>query len=491
MLFSTFWLGVLGTWLSKALAFIVMIAIIAFVHELGHYAVAKLSGVKVYEFALGFGQKLWSRKWGDTEYALRWIPLGAFVRPAGMNPDEDQAEGEPELGDRSFAVKNFWVKQAILAAGAFGNMVFAAAVFAAVLYLSGIQSSNIEVKDTVAGMPADKAGIQAGDVVASMDGKAINDHQEGISYIYTRADQPLKVAVLRYEKQPPLILGGPDLGLAGELSISSAGVRLEVLSVEAGKAAEKAGLQAGSVITEVAGKSVTDFATAADVLAALRLGPTPLTWLRPRSLEFTVVPQRQPNGRGLIGITSLPHYFGARVPVGLGESLARGTRRTADGVVMIYQQALVLLWTSLGKMQVPKEVGGPLKIASEIARGVDMGWVYLLQLTAFLSLAIGVFNLLPIPALDGGRMFVLAVKAILEQTYRLIRPKADSHVVIGPRGEEMLHLAGFAFLLFLLVVVSWKDVREMTSDDGLRTSAPATATSTPPATAPAAVPAGK
>ncbi|MBI3891505.1 MAG: RIP metalloprotease RseP [Candidatus Wallbacteria bacterium] len=486
MLFATLTLAAVAAFLGKALAFIVMIAVIAFVHELGHYVIAKLCGVKVYEFALGFGQKVWSRKWGETEYSLRWIPLGAFVRPAGMNPDEDEAEVEnlEELKGRSFAEKNFFAKQAILAAGAGGNMVFAAAVFAGVLFVSGIQNSNIEIKEAMADRPAAQAGLRGGDIISALDGTPVVDHQHGINYIYSHPDTPLKIEVLRFEDRPPITLAGPDPGLVGELAVSATGVRLEVLSVDPGKAADKAGLQAGMVITAIGGKQVSDLGTAKDGLDLMRQGPKPLTVLAPKRLTFTVVPARQPDGRGLIGITSLPHSFGARIAVGFNEAVTRGIKRTAEGVFMIYRQALTLLWTSLGKMEVPKEVGGPLKIASEIGRGVDLGLIYLLQLTAFLSLAIGVFNLLPIPALDGGRMFVLAVKTALELGHRLVQPRADSHEVLGPRGEEVLHFMGFVFLVFLLVVVSWKDVREMTSGDSPATKPGAPAAITP-TTAPA------
>lgn len=485
MLIATAWLTVLATYVGKALAFVVMIALIAFVHELGHYLVAKLCGVKVYEFSLGIGHKIWGRKWGETEYSLRWIPIGAFVRPAGMNPDEDEAEGESDLKGRSFAEKTFVAKQAILAAGAGGNMIFAAALFSGLLYFTGIQSSNIEIKDALPDKPAAQAGLRGGDIIVALGGTPVTDHQQGISTIFEHAEKPLTVDVLRFEKRPAITLGGPDTGLKGELAITSTGVRFEILAVDPGKSADQAGLKPGWVITEVGGKNINDFGTAEDVVAAASQAPVPLTVLEGKPLSFTVTPARQADGKGRIGITSLPHTFGARVPVEFSEAVRRGVKRTAEGVVMIYQQALGLLVTSFGKMEVPKEVGGPLKIASEIARGVDLGMTYLLQLTAFLSLAIGVFNLLPIPALDGGRMFVLAIKWLLELAHRVVRPKAESHEVLGPRGEEVLHFMGFVFLIFLLVVVSWKDVREMTGSTTDAAPSPASAPATPPATAPA------
>lgn len=487
MLFSMITLASVAAFIGKALAFIVMIALIAFVHEMGHFLIAKLCGVKVYEFALGFGHKIWSRTWGETEYSLRWLPLGAFVRPAGMNPDEDEAEGEnlEELKGRSFAEKNFFAKQAILAAGAGGNMVFAAAVFAGVFFGSGIQNSNIEIKEAIADRPAAQAGLKGGDIIAAIDGNPVTDHQAGINYIYSHPGTSIRIEVQRFEERPSVTLSGPDPGLTGELVVMAGGVRLEVLGVEPGKAADKAGIAAGMLISTIGGKALGEVASAQEAIDRLRQGPAPIGVLAPRRLTFDVVPAPQADGRGLIGITSLPHAYGARIAVPLGEAIARGTKRTADGVVMIYRQALVLLWTSLGKMEVPKEVGGPLKIASEIARGVDLGLVYLLHLTAFLSLAIGVFNLLPIPALDGGRMFVLAVKTVLELGHRLVQPKAESHEVLGPRGEEVLHFMGFVFLLFVLVVVSFKDVREMSGSSDVPAPTPAAATPTTTAPAPA------
>ncbi len=480
MLVGTFWLGVLASWISKALAFIVMIAIIAFVHEMGHHLIAKMSGVKVYEFSLGFGHKIWGRQWGETEYTLRWIPLGAFVRPAGMNPDEDEAEGESDLKGRSFGEKNFFIKQAILAGGAAGNILFAALVFTAYFHIQGLQSSNILVSVASPGKPAATAGVLKGDIITALDGKALTSHRDGIKYINAHAGEPVKVEVLRYSPAPDVTLQGPDIGLEGTLSISPLGAQFEIAKIEPGMGADKAGLVIGDLIASVGDKRIDTFRSLEDLMKSLRQGPAPLKIKKPSRLVLTVVPEAQASGVGLIGIGVHEHLFGPRKPIQFSEAVKKGFRHTIDGVFMIYQQAVGLLVTSIGKMTVPKEVGGPLMIASEIARGVDIGWIYLLRLTGLLSLAIGVFNLLPIPALDGGRMFVLLIKTILELGHLVLRPRAESHEVIGARGEEVLHFMGFVFLIFLIIVVSWKDVRQMMGDDG--NPMPAASTSTPATT---------
>lgn len=213
------------TVLTAIVAFILVFGAIVFVHELGHFLAAKAVGVRPFEFAIGFGPALWSRRWGETIYYLRVIPLGGYVRLLGMDPMEEEGgagdkhkQNPEDLDDpRSFARKPLWARLFIIAAGPLMNFVFAALLFMAL-------AATIEVPLTVyrvePGSPAAEAGIEAGDVLLSVAGEKVDDPRDVNRIVNPRPGVPMEVRLRRDGQErtltvTPRVLHGSDVALLG------------------------------------------------------------------------------------------------------------------------------------------------------------------------------------------------------------------------------------------------------------------------------------
>jgi regulator of sigma E protease len=176
------------------LSFIVVLGILIFVHEFGHFIVARRLGVGVTKFSFGFGPKLFGVKRGETEYLLSAIPLGGYVKLIGENEGE---EVPPELRERSFHHKPVWVKMAVVAAGPLGNLLFAVLVFW-VVFLGGVPSLTTRIGDVVPDSPASKAGVQKGDTVIRVEGVAVSSWEELAERIRSGAPgKPLRLTLKR------------------------------------------------------------------------------------------------------------------------------------------------------------------------------------------------------------------------------------------------------------------------------------------------------
>ncbi|MDA8097832.1 MAG: RIP metalloprotease RseP [Desulforudis sp.] len=337
--------------MTTAVAAIVIFGILIFIHELGHFLVAKRAGILVHEFALGFGPKLFGFKRDGTEYALRLVPLGGFVRMAGMDPREEDVERH-----QSFQYKPLWQRMAVIFAGPFMNFVLAAVLFAAIFMFSGYPVASTTVQDVLPDRPAEDAGIETGDRIVAVDGRQIGSWNELVAEINANEGAPL------------------------------------VFTVE-------------------------------------RDGVT---------RDITITPERV-DDRVLIGIAPQP----VLERVGPVKAVTAGVEYTL--------RVTALIVTILGQIitnQAPLDVGGPVRIVSEIGLAAEQGVIMLLQLAAFLSINLGLFNLFPIPALDGSRLMFLAWEGITR------RP-------INPEKENMFHLVGFALLLMLIVVITYNDILQL------------------------------
>jgi len=376
-------------WLVTALALLVIIGIIATSHEFGHYIVSKAVGVRVDEFALGLGStKLWKRKIGETEYSVRTIPLGAFVKPAGMDPEE---EYEIDPGERSFARKGLLAKLAILVAGSVANVILTIVIVSSLYWLVGDRSSTIRVEKVMLGRPAAEAGIRRGDIFLSINGEKIADYIKGIDVIGRNAGKEIIISV----KRPR--------------DVDSADTEYDIIDV-------------------------------------------------------AVVPALCDDEVGRIGIRAAGHYIEEDFrPMTFVAAVSKGVTTSIEYVFKMYKLTLTMFQKAFLSLEVPEQIGGPARIASTIHDAVkdavrprDLLW-----LTAWLSMSIGVFNLLPIPALDGGRIFILLLDGFLRLLCLIIGKPVPKGQVISTRVEEYIHLLGFVFLIFMLVAVTWKDIKEI------------------------------
>ncbi len=191
----------MGFFLYYIVPFIIVLGVLIFFHELGHFLVAKSSGVKVLKFALGFGPKLVSKKIGDTEYSIRYFPLGGFVKMLGEDEGDEEAKNlPPEEAKKSFENQPVYKRMAIVAAGPFFNLILAFLLFSGLFLISGQHVIIPEIGQVTKGMPAQKAGLQKGDIVVSIDGKAVNTWSEMKDIVQPSAGKSLKITIQRGDR---------------------------------------------------------------------------------------------------------------------------------------------------------------------------------------------------------------------------------------------------------------------------------------------------
>jgi len=264
--------------LQKILGFVFLLGGLVAVHELGHFLVAKLMGVKVLKFSIGFGPKLFGFKRGETEYVLAWIPLGGFVRMAGELP-KDVATLEPEEEARSFLAQPWWKRAAIALAGPAFNIVFPVLVFF-VVYWGPMEVFSPRLGSVVPELPAAQAGLLPGDVLTKIDGVPIQSFSDISSVVQSRWEKDIVVEYQRdgvlgqtrlrpkkHEEATPF--GKNTQGLLGV----SVYARPAVLGVLPGSAAQEAGLQTFDRVLELNGEPIRD---EIDLLKALKVASTPL-----------------------------------------------------------------------------------------------------------------------------------------------------------------------------------------------------------------------
>jgi regulator of sigma E protease len=341
-------------------AFLLVIGILIFIHELGHFAVAKWRRVRVERFSLGFPPRLFGFKKGDTDYCVSAIPLGGYVKMAGENPDENAPE-VPAPDD--FMAKSLWERAAIIAAGPAMNYILAFVLYAAIIGFGGrleIVDNGLRVGELTEGWPAQTAGLLPGDLILAVDGQPLQDFDALRAHVGKRAGQKI-------------------------------------------------------------------------VISALRGGDT---------LSFELVPKLSPDPQtgieeGKIGIFPGTEF----VDAGFVESIKTGAEVTLENTAMVGQFFVRLV---SGK-ESPRNVGGPLFIASIAGEVAQQGWRHLLGFMAILSINLAILNILPIPALDGGQLVFILIERLKGKPLSL-------------KQRMMVQQVGLAFLLVLIIFVTINDI---------------------------------
>lgn len=338
--------------LTSLLSFIVVIAICVIIHESGHYLTAVANGIQVHEFAFGMGPVLWQRKKNGMLWSVRAIPVGGFVRLAGMG---EEKEGELVRPGASFLEKGPWRRFVVLAAGSMANILLT--VFLTAILLAGhgvIDMDSTKIGGVLAGYPAEKAGIQEGDEIVAVDGVEVRNWSEMSREIRSKTEaEPVTLQVKR----------GPD---------------------------------------------VFDITT-----------------------RIPVDPEL---GYPLFGIQP------ARVTYGPVGAVLNSFSYIWDFSLQIVKG--IYTWI-VGKADV--EITGPVGIAAMAGEAAKTGFWTFVSFLAMINLHLGILNLLPFPALDGGRLILVVFEIIFRKR-------------LPERWEQYIHLVGFALLIALLLAVTWKDI---------------------------------
>lgn len=328
------------------IAAILLFGVIVFVHELGHFLLAKKAGIKVHEFAVGMGPKIFSTQKGETKYSLRLLPLGGYCAMEG----EDGESNDP----RSFGKKSILQRASVLFAGPFFNIVFAVIILIPVFLYMGSPSTTLG--QILPDSPAQAAGLKIGDKISEINGAQIKSWEDVIKNLHNSKGKNVKVVVQR-------------------------------------DGSEK---------------------------------------------MFNITPQKNEQGQYVIGIAYKPErsIFG---------SISNAFTTTADmtkQMVVFFGQ----LFTGSVPGGVENAVTGPVGVISIVSDQASKGIFNLLYIGSVISLNLGILNLLPIPALDGGRLVMLAIEAI------------RGGKKLDPNKEAAIHMAGFALLMAFMVFITYKDI---------------------------------
>jgi len=418
--------------------FLIVIGILVFVHEFGHFIMAKRAGVRVEKFSLGMGPKIFGYKKGDTEYVLSWLPLGGYVKMAGENPDE-----EPTGAPDEFQSKTVWQRAKIAATGPLTNIVLAFLIMPFVFMVGTYSEGPAKVGYVEKGSPAERSGFMAGDVIEEINGRSISDWTKAITLIAVNPDTDVKVTVDRQGVKKVLMLR-PDT--VTELKIGSSGLvpdmPAEIGKLRPGLPAEKAGFQVNDKILAVDGKTIYHWNQFATLVRESKGKTLTLTIERGGTrMEKTVTPAVD-NGRNVIGVEPVVRLVFKKY--GFFESLRLGFDKTIEAIdlTFITLKKLVTLDLSI------KTLGGPVMIAQMSGQAAAAGLSTFLSLLAMISISLGILNLLPIPVLDGGLILFLVIEAI--------RKKPLSRKVM-----ETAQSIGAGLLITLIAVVSYNDVVRM------------------------------
>jgi regulator of sigma E protease len=425
------------------LAFLFVLGVLIFVHELGHFLVARFYGVRVLTFSLGFGPKLLKFRRGATEYCISIIPLGGYVKLAGETV-QDQRLGEPD----EFLSKSKWVRFQVYLAGPLMNLGLSLVVVAIVLSLGAdvplYQSSTPIIGAIEAGNAGDAAGLRLGDRVVSVDGKSVNTWDElAIEYL-PRANRELEFGVIR-DGQPIRVHVTPRA--VGKYEIGDLGIgpilRPQFTQVNVGGPAERAGIRRGDVVVALDGKRGAGRDAIVEKWRTSPAQPVTMTIERDgKEQDVTVVPESD-GGIGMVRVI-LSTFEVKRIDPGPIDALKLSAKQNWDSTVLIGKTLVGLITRDTPVRQLM----GPIAIAELSGSAAELGWIELLNLMAMISLNLGLLNLLPVPILDGGQIAILAWEGAVRRD-------------LSARSKERILLAGAALIVLLMVTVIYNDISRL------------------------------
>lgn len=410
------------------LSTVVGLSILILVHELGHFLAAKWVGIQVPRFSLGFGKRLAGFQWGETEFVLSAIPLGGYVKMAGMEDDEPSSALEgagpaPEEVDpeRTFDAKPIWARTLVISAGVIMNLLFAWLVFALLALTHGTREVT-ETRVSAAGAERNAAAVHAGVPripegarLASVDGKPVRRWDDAAqALIGARAG----AVQLTFAGAAPVTLTLPASSSARAEALAELEPYVEprIASVQRGSPAARGGLRAGDRVTTAAGAPVVSWQQLVGAIQAHPGKPLSLTVERGgRTLPLTVTPDatrdRDAQGKrvmlGRIG-AERPQAQGIDHRVGPGEAVVYGAQSTWGAASYIVDVLKRLLTGQISA----RNMGGLLSIGEASGQTASLGFAVWLSFLALFSVNLAVLNLLPIPILDGGHLMFLAFEAV-------------------------------------------------------------------------------
>ena len=434
--------------LETVLYFVITLGVLVFVHEFGHFIAAKLCRMRVDRFSIGFPPRAVGKQIGETDYCISWIPIGGYVKIAGMideSFDTEHIDQPPQPWE--FRSKPIWQRMIVISAGVIMNVILAIGIFWAIDYFQGRsvrQTTDIEYVGE--GSPAARAGLLAGDKIVEINGKQITNWDQILTSIYVETvGEDLHISLLRQGARVEATIPRSSIPdpLQVPLGIVPAGTEDSCIvnSVQAGMPADKAGLKPHDVLLSLNGIRVHYDQNVREIVKAHAGKPLPMEWRRG---DTTLSGTTTPSADGKIGISFGVRYKGpiTTIRYSFAQSFTQGVKDIVNISGLFAQQ----LWQLVtGKVSFAQSVGGPIMIAKQADQAAEMGFFPFLSFMALLSISLAVLNILPFPALDGGHLVFLVYEGVF-------RKEIPVKVKIG------LQKAGIALLLAFMAFVLYNDI---------------------------------
>jgi regulator of sigma E protease len=435
---------IIGTILVFALVF----GILVFVHEFGHFFMAKLVGIRVEVFSWGYGKRLAGIKKGETDYRISMIPLGGFVKFSG----EEVLEEKREMDERDFMAKTRWQRFLVLVMGSVMNL-FLAVVLMSIINMAGVSVSKYMEGQPVIGWiepgsPAEKAQLQVGDEILSINDKNIDTWSDVELILGTKPDRRIDIEVKRGDEilTVPLLTETRSVKLTKEsrarIDIGYAGIMAriwpQVMMVTPGSPAEKAGIEAGDVIREIEGEPVHYFRFT-EIIQEHPDEEIDFGIFRDGEMIHLAVTPKKEGDVGVIGVATTIESVTKQV--GFFAAIALSVKENARmaGMVITFVKDLLTGEAST------RQLGGPIAIANLSYEAFRMGFMTLIWWIAFISLQLGIINLFPIPMFDGGHIMVLGLEGLFRRDF-------------STKVKQVIMQIGFVLVIALFVFIILNDV---------------------------------
>lgn len=427
---------------------IAILGILVFVHELGHFTVAKLAGVKVLKFSIGFGPRLLSRHWGETEYMICAIPLGGYVLMLGEGgtlEGEGPAPGA-EDSERSFAVKSVGIRSLIIAAGPLTNLLLPFVVLP-LAYMLGVSVPAYVEQPAIpghvaAGSPAAAAGFQTNDRILSINSSQVTTWESANNILLSHAGTTLQIEILRGEER--FVLALADGGIDGLMPLGLLPHQEAVVgTLAAGMPADRAGLKVGDRIVAIDGHIVTSWYELKELIRAGKGGVQSFDLQRADgSLTTLSMTAQVQEGEHLIGIS--PQLKSIEKRYAPLAACRAGWGRAHELIEITYLFVGKLFTGHVSS----NNIGGPISVVQIAGQAAQTDVSSIFLILAFLSIQLGILNLLPVPILDGGHLLFNLIEFVIRRPLSL-------------RLREIAQQIGLALLLLLMLLAFYNDITRL------------------------------
>ena len=428
--------------MTTVLSFVFVLGVLVFVHELGHFLAAKRVGIRVVKFQLGFNPTIVSFRRGDTEYGIGALPLGGYVKMAGDSPEEERS-GRPD----EFLSKTKWQRFQVLIMGPVMNILLALVLTSIVQYQSA-EVPSYEDQPPIVGVtlpdsPAARAGVEPGDRIMAVADHRVDTWEQFLVAVGARPNREIALDLLHNgqaitRKVTPTVPQGQNRFEVGDIGVLP-NVHPRIPNLVPGDPAEQAGLKIGDVVLSIDGQAIVFSSQLRDAIAKHAGRPMKMVVLRNGSpITITITPVKH-GENGWIGVTIQDET--KHIKPGLVEAIGMSLHKNIEYAGLIGQT----VWGLVTRETSPKQLMGPVAIAQMSGESASLGWVALFGFMAMISLNLGLVNLLPIPVLDGGHIFIMALEGLARRDFSV-------------RVKEKMLLAGFVVILMLMVTVIYNDL---------------------------------